>query len=625
MATANQNEANRNAEEARHNKQVESEQKRSNKEREKLERRGQNISVLRSFIPNTASLSSVIKGKGKRNDAAWYNENAQLVADAASLSYQTALGAQLPVTYDVDLNTSGSQSNLQALPGVCVLGTMHTIGTTNGGVQSVANIASQSIYTEIRKANSGARNYDVPDLMMYLLSADSLYSYHAWMRRIYGIMTTYNPHNWYTPYTLLKALNVDYDDFVANLADFRQYINTFAVRANTFAVPRGIFLYERHYWMYSTVFKDADVPKAGLYLYSPIALPTYSESSGVTSLELTYISGTTGGSVGDMARLAFNGGNSNAIGFGLKVKDVIDKGNALLQAMVANADVGTMSGDVRKAYDSLFELDFVSDNYTQDFVYEPEVLRQIRNVSVMFGSQASDFVIKQNASTGIISQGSDSAASENLTNVFHTKQSIAGVPTDFIPANSTKILTGTNNYYFLKDRLMDMHDLRDPKPIDNMVASRLTVPFSYFTISTGPTSGGPASTLSALGEYYQVGTEVVVDMCVPLYTGMSSSGIPQYVQSSLTSDIHNIFGDFVIQYGGNKGIGSYPMLAAALVLSHMPRCRVFCIDSNAQTAKLKCIIDTAKLDNYALVSQKTLADMHEVAIYSLFGVTSAGK
>ena len=120
MATANQNEANRNAEEARHNRQVESEQRRSNKEREKLERRGQNISVLRSFIPNTASVSSVIKGKGKRNDEAWYNENAQLVADAASLSYQTALGAQLPVTYDVDLNTSGSQSNLQALPGVCV-------------------------------------------------------------------------------------------------------------------------------------------------------------------------------------------------------------------------------------------------------------------------------------------------------------------------------------------------------------------------------------------------------------------------------------------------------------------------------------------------------------------------
>lgn len=116
-----------------------------------------------------------------------------MVNDVASLSYFTPIGTTASLPW-----AGVTQKYQGAIPTVATISFVTTIGL-NDGVQineaTPINIAASNIYSYVRYTNSGARNYDKPDLMMYLLASDSLYTYVGSLIKIYSAAMTYSSMN----------------------------------------------------------------------------------------------------------------------------------------------------------------------------------------------------------------------------------------------------------------------------------------------------------------------------------------------------------------------------------------------------------------------------------------------
>lgn len=122
------------------------------------------------------------------NDPSWYAANSALLRDSASFSFNNPLGNRITLS---GAPSSVSISRTFAIPGVYAIYCGPSIGRSLDN-SSPVNIAARNIYSFVRHANSGHSNYDAPDLMLYLLAMDQLYSGLAFMSRAYGVMSQYS-------------------------------------------------------------------------------------------------------------------------------------------------------------------------------------------------------------------------------------------------------------------------------------------------------------------------------------------------------------------------------------------------------------------------------------------------
>lgn len=148
-------------------------------------------------------LNHVITAAKSSNDPSWYTHIYTQVKDVASLSLNIPVGAEFnPMQrgvqwdddpqnpYRVDVSCHG-QVGAKVMPGVMAIRIAPTIGTCLTS-NSAANTAAQQLYTLVRKANSGAINYDKTDLMMYIMAMDSCYMLYESLIRIYDVYENYN-------------------------------------------------------------------------------------------------------------------------------------------------------------------------------------------------------------------------------------------------------------------------------------------------------------------------------------------------------------------------------------------------------------------------------------------------
>lgn len=303
------------------------------------------------------------------NDVSWYAKNEKMLRDAASFSYNRPLGAQLPWNELFTGSTAAGGTTLNftdssdTIPGIMVYDTMICPGLSLDQ-NSPINLAAQNIYSYVRYMNSGAKNYDAPDLMMYLLVMDSAYALFNSLKRVYGVVQSFSQRNWYIPKGYSEAFGIDLEDVRMNLSDFRLFLNTMAAQLTSFCVPAVFPIFVRHSWLYSNIYKDSDNEKSQLYIINPVSFYRYNETAGAGRLEqLQWFTGTG-------KRTA-----SNVMGFA----------QAMVNWLIYSEDVGIMSGDILKAYgqDKLFKITGVDPDYQVVPVYNEEVLNQIHNATIL--------------------------------------------------------------------------------------------------------------------------------------------------------------------------------------------------------------------------------------------------
>ena len=310
-----------------------------------------------------SSLGVVCNHPTAGNDPSWYAELPELVRDSASIAFAQPLGNKFTIA-TADALTDAST---YVLPGVLQIRYIPTPGI-NTGRNSPLNVAMVDIYSWVRHMNSGHVNYDPVDLMMYLLAMDSVYSYWAFVRRIYGLGMMYAQRNRYWPEAILRMMGQDPVVISKNLANLRMFLNAFAYKMSCFNTPAILSYYKRHVWLNSGVWSDGPSEKSQVYFYQPEGFYKYVESS------------STGGSL----TLQMYGDTESHSG----LEYLFDLGNSLMYSLLKSEDAGIMSGDILKAYREVSPM-VVFDSVDEDEVvlptYDEETLTQIEN-TMCYGS-----------------------------------------------------------------------------------------------------------------------------------------------------------------------------------------------------------------------------------------------
>lgn len=316
----------------------------------------------------------------KFNDVSWYCKNPEMLKASASFSYNNPLG--YPVPYSAMIN------NVDHIADTCVPGLLafQVVTCPGKSVSSTSpiNIAAQNLYSFVRYQNSGAKNYDQADLMLYLLAADQLFSCWNWMQRIYGYLSAFNQDNWYMPKVYAAADNIDFDDFRGHISDFRAWLNQCAAEMTAFCIPSTMSMFVRHSWMFSNIYKDSNLRKAQHYMFTPRMFYKYDETGSQFGGQLIPVGIQTGTPFTFAALQAY--------------------WRTLFDAMAYSEDIGVMSGDIKKAFGdgTLFRLGGVAADYVVNPVYNEEVLNQMHNSTVVTVAGGSDFDITQDPNTGFI-------------------------------------------------------------------------------------------------------------------------------------------------------------------------------------------------------------------------------
>lgn len=345
-----------------------------------------------SFEDNNSKFSGAhpegCDAKKGMNDPSWYAANPQLLKDSASFSYNASLGS--PFRLDTMIGNANSEMVLEpefsTIPGLMAFQTFLTPGISTD-TQSPVNLAAQNVYSFVRYKNSGAANYDSPDLMLYLLAMDSLYSAWNWAKRLYGITATYSQYNTYMPKALIEANNVDFQDIIDNLSNFRAGLNRAATAISSFCVPATFPYFVRHAWMFSNVYLDSNTPKSQMYEFVPAGFYKYDETTSPNGGVLSLIGVTYPSTMPK-----------------LKYKDILHILNTMVEALGYSEDIGIMSGDILKAYgeSGLYTLTPIGEDYTVVPVYNEEILTQIHNLKNQVVEDNVNFNITQDPNTNCI-------------------------------------------------------------------------------------------------------------------------------------------------------------------------------------------------------------------------------
>nr|AVX53583.1 putative capsid [Marmot picobirnavirus] len=295
------------------------------------------------------------------NDFSWYNNFPQFMKDAANIAFSTPLG-QLIQTENGDKIV---------VAGIMRLGFVPTIGVSTD-LTSPINRSAIKFMTYLRSIQRAGATYDAPDTMMYLVALDSCYMFWSMMRRIYGVAQLYTPINKYYPRQLLISLGAD-PSIAYELADFRMYINRFAIALSSFALPNNVDIINRHKWMCNGLYVDSENAKAQTYAFVPDFFWTYDNtvSTGSRLKPLVWQDTTTNVNLHTLA-------------------EIINLGDALLNNIINDQDIATISGDIYRAYGhNIVSLEETTEGYAILPAYDRHVLSQIENASI-FGDYIYD-------------------------------------------------------------------------------------------------------------------------------------------------------------------------------------------------------------------------------------------
>lgn len=293
------------------------------------------------------------------NPYSWYSHFPQFTKDAGNLSFGFPLGQ--------NLNVLNPKAPIYA-SGVYALRFYPTIGYS-ADMNSPINRSAVRFYTYLRDVQKAAAKYDSADVMMYLMAMDSCYMFWAHMRRIYGVSQLFTPVNKYYPQKLLALLGVD-ASITNNLAEFRQYINRFALSLGSYTVPAGFDITDRHMWMCEGMYLDSNTTRAQTYLFVPEGFWEY-DNTVTTGSQLNFI---------DWA-----GTNSKPTYHTLQ--QIMEIGDRLISAIRNDQDTGNISGDLYSAAakSGNFKLRAVAETpelFSVIPVYDEVVLSQIENATI---------------------------------------------------------------------------------------------------------------------------------------------------------------------------------------------------------------------------------------------------
>lgn len=528
----------------------------------------------------------------KINDASWYNKVPELVMDAANIYTSQVLGNAIN-DFTTDRNV---KRYANTVAGLMVIDIVPTIGGTTSGATSPINVAAKQIYSFLRYANSGSRNYQPNDVMLYIVAMDSAFALYSNLVRAYGLIRNFSIFNRYTPETFLNALGFDYSDLSSDMARFRSIINTFAFKLGSLCVPNDMSYVMRHAWLFSGLFGDSESVKSQTYAFKQAGY---------------YIRtvGTTTGNYLQYKEWPSTPVNLNAI------QTMV---NNIMTPLTVSEDVGLMSGDIWKAFgqENLYAVAPIDDNYMVQPYYSLEVLSQIQNLTITPTSNYNQ-TIKVNVGSSTVTEVGMNIVQSTPTANYST----------YLTQSVFTAATHSNSQNAMSAPFVEWRTMMDNKvmtmykdsltPDDIMVATRLVNLSRRYGTSGLFATGTIGSNTDAAYIMYSsnIGTELVKALTIYQYNYENGSDSVPTVQTYS-------FNSNAILITDSNEVQTINSLAALSQFDYHPELVVLTSTSASGPAPMAVFQD---VNNYFTLQYNELRRMHEAAVYSEFYVPVVNK
>lgn len=228
---------------------------------------------------------------GDINDSSYYYYSDDLKKQICNFSFNEYLGVEMPFgDYDDQLIFTNKQypANVMAIcinPSVAPTGDP-TLGRVNG-----INLAGLKNFTDLTKKNGRNRPYGPEVITILLLYLAEIIKMVSFCSRPFGILTWFDVRNRAIPRLYFDAMDIDYDDFVANAADYRIKLNTIIANIDKIPIPLNVPILAKAADWYKTIYVDKDNPMHQSYLFVPYSTWMLNESgtTGGSSLDTTYL------------------------------------------------------------------------------------------------------------------------------------------------------------------------------------------------------------------------------------------------------------------------------------------------------------------------------------------------
>lgn len=160
---------------------------------------------------DTSQKSGNDKKLSSLNDISWYNRFPELLESAGKLPFAKLPGMVLGLN---KVGTSSAENvvrtldtNDNAMPGFMSINWLPSVGYSEDNLSPIST-ASRELYAKVRSKFSGSLDENGPDIIMYMMALDSVFSYIGYLKRIYRALNTFSPLNTMFPDGVLKCMDI---------------------------------------------------------------------------------------------------------------------------------------------------------------------------------------------------------------------------------------------------------------------------------------------------------------------------------------------------------------------------------------------------------------------------------
>lgn len=141
-------------------------------------------------------------------------------------------------------------------------------GSTKSALDPI-NVAATNIYVRLSARNNKTTSYAPQDVMTLVLAMGQIIAMEEYIRRALKITFNVNSNNLSVPRGYFKAMGIDFDDYRANIADYRDRFNVIisSINAITFMADIPYIGYCKD--IYSRIFKDSVTNMYGVHIPVP--------------------------------------------------------------------------------------------------------------------------------------------------------------------------------------------------------------------------------------------------------------------------------------------------------------------------------------------------------------------
>lgn len=333
---------------------------------------------------------SKLESKGRDNDPNWYFTNKEVAEQTAQLSFQNVLGFgdidgyKVPSIVRFDLAMSpGCTYAVEGPTGIKypITSGAEQSSTTYvgypGPAKSGINMMAAKLYTTLSSFTGRTASYAPQDVAMMILGIAAVAETTEAIRRMFGLLFTYNFRNRSVPLGLLRTMGLNVNDFMANSSVYRQRFNSLIARINQIPLLENIAFIAKSRDIYQRIYQDDPTDMSQLFYYMPARAYYLDEKASDTGTVLKSI---------DFTATAYGSSGSSGLG-AVTMKQLLNKVETQITALLESSTLNFVYADIlnmaNKVGVKTWQFDYLAENYVVIPEYNQNALLQMHNLTIM--------------------------------------------------------------------------------------------------------------------------------------------------------------------------------------------------------------------------------------------------